>query len=286
MDRRDFLKKAALAAGTAAASVSVGVGACGLGAEALAQGLGEGAGSVDGAEALVKVRRGAERGFADHGWLQARHTFSFADYKDAQWSRFRSLRVINEDRIAAGGGFPTHPHRDMEIITYMLSGSLEHKDSIGNGGTVRPGEIQYMSAGAGVWHSEFNRATDTSHLLQIWLTPAFRGTPPAYDSRTFGEERRNDLRLIASGDGRMGAMPINQDVELYASILDAGRSAAYSLRAGRGMWLQLARGELTINGQALAAGDAAYIEDTLPDAPANLSISTNTGAEFLLFDLV
>jgi quercetin 2,3-dioxygenase len=270
MERRDFLKGA-----VAAAVVGVGAGLVVQG------GVAEGGGLVK-----VGVRRGDERGYADHGWLQARHTFSFSDYRDAAWSRFRSLRVINEDRIAAGGGFPMHPHKDMEIITYMLSGSLEHKDSMGNGGVVRPGEIQYMGAGTGVHHSEFNHAQQTSHLLQIWLVPAFKGMTPSYDSRTFGEERRNDLRLIASGDGRMGAMPINQDVELYASVLDAERSLTYRLREGRATWLQLAKGELVVNGARLAAGDAAYWADDGAQGAATFDISTASGAEFLLFDLV
>lgn len=229
----------------------------------------------------IGVRRAGERGIIDHGWLKARHTFAFASYRDAAWERFRHLRVINEDTISPGGGFPMHPHRDMEILTYVLEGALEHKDSLGNGGVIRPGEVQYMSAGRGVRHSEFNPAGDASvHLLQIWLLPDASGAAPRYESRHFGEERHGELRLVASRDGREGSFQIRQAVDLYAAVLRSGQEVLHGVEAGRAVWMQVARGGVEVNGHVLSAGDGAFsLEAT------GLEVRATEDAEVLLFDM-
>lgn len=229
------------------------------------------------------IRRAADRGHADHGWLDSWHTFSFADYYDPAHMGFRSLRVINDDRIAAGGGFPTHPHRDMEIFSYLLAGQLAHKDSMGNSRVLSPGEIQLMRAGTGVRHSEFNpSSTEPAHLLQIWITPDTRGLPPAYTEWTPAAGRENDAKtLVISQDGRDGSATIAQDASIYLIKPGPGNPAAHTLAAGRGLWLHVAKSTLEVNGIQLSAGDAISLED-----PGALTISaTATGAEAILFDL-
>jgi redox-sensitive bicupin YhaK (pirin superfamily) len=229
----------------------------------------------------MKIRRGNERGFADHGWLASYHTFSFADYHDPAHMGFRSLRVINEDRVQPGRGFGTHSHRDMEIISYVLDGELAHKDSMGSSGVIQPGDVQRMSAGAGVSHSEFNNSPHRLvHFLQIWFVREARGLAPSYDQKHFAPaERRGSLRLVASKSGRDSSIAIHQDADLYAALLDAGQTASLDLRPGRGAWLQIARGEVVANGQPLAAGDGAAFEE-----PGPIELS-GTEAELLLFDL-
>ncbi len=227
---------------------------------------------------MITVRKAADRGHFDHGWLDTSHTFSFADYHDPKFMGFRSLRVINEDRVQAGEGFGTHGHRDMEIITYVLEGALAHRDSTGGGGVLRPGEVQRMSAGTGVRHSEMNGSDDEPvHFLQIWLLPERPGITPGYEQKAF-PDRDGGLRLVASHDGRDGSLTIHQDVDLYASQLGSG-TLTYELRPGRHGWLQVARGSVTLNGVALTAGDGAAIE-----GESSLTIA-GSGAEFLLFDL-
>jgi redox-sensitive bicupin YhaK (pirin superfamily) len=228
------------------------------------------------------ARRSGERGHARHGWLESRHTFSFADYRDPRFMGFRALRVINEDRVQPGKGFGTHAHRDMEIISYVLAGELRHKDSMGNGEGLRPGEVQRMSAGTGVSHSEFNgSATELVHFLQIWLLPERGGLPPSYEQKLFpAEERADRLRLVASRDARDGAVAVHQDVDLYASLLGAGKTVRHVLRPGRGAWVQVARGAVRVGELALATGDAAATED-----PGEIAITAAEDAEFLLFDL-
>jgi len=229
----------------------------------------------------IGVRRAGERGIIDHGWLKARHTFAFANYRDTEWRQFRHLRVINEDTIQPRGGFPLHPHRDMEIITYVLEGALEHKDTLGNGGVIRPGEIQYMSAGSGIRHSEFN-STDVAptHLLQIWLLPDKAEYAPRYESRHFGDERHGELRLIASRKGRDGSFAIRQDTDLYAAILRSGTEVLHPVGQGRAIWLQVARGTLQVNGHTLAQGDGAFSMETV-----GLELAATEDAELLLFDM-
>lgn len=229
----------------------------------------------------IGVRRSAERGIIDHGWLKARHTFAFARYNNPEWRHFRHLRVINEDTIQAGQGFPLHPHRDMEILTYVLSGSLEHKDTLGNGGVIEPGLVQYMSAGVGIKHSEYNpSAKADTHLLQIWLTPARAGYTPRYESRHFGDERHGGLRLLASADGREGSIQIGQQADLYAAVLRASTEVLHGLGAGRAMWLQVARGSLELNGHTLYQGDGAFsLEAT------GLEIRALEDCELLLFEM-
>jgi quercetin 2,3-dioxygenase len=231
---------------------------------------------------MITLRPAAERGHFDHGWLDTYHTFSFADYRDPSHMGFRVLRVINEDFVAPGEGFPTHAHRDMEIITYVLEGALEHKDSMGNGSVISPGDVQRMSAGTGVRHSEFNHsATDPVHLLQIWILPERTGVPPSYEQTTFSrEDRRGRLRLIASPDGREGSVTINQSARVYAAILAPGETVEYVLDPGRHAWVQVARGGATLNGQALGPGDGAAIEGE----PA-LTLASHEAAEVLVFDL-
>ena len=234
---------------------------------------------------MLTKRLANERGHFDHGWLNTFHTFSFADYHDPAHVHFRTLRVINEDQVAPGRGFGTHPHRDMEIITYILSGELEHKDSMGNGGIIRPGDVQRMSAGTGVFHSEYNPSpTKPVHLLQIWILPERHGIAPSYEQKSFSElERTNVLRLVASQDGKNGSVTINQDANVYTSILTNGNSLTNTFDNGRGGYLQVALGSLTINGIKLEAGDSLAIEGEPKIAIAN---NLEKQAEFLLFDLV
>ena len=231
---------------------------------------------------MIKVRRSAERGHFDFGWLDTRHTFSFADYYDPRFMGFRSLRVINEDWVEPGRGFGTHGHRDMEIITYVLEGALEHRDSMGNGSVLRPGEVQRMSAGTGVLHSEFNHSRDERvHLLQIWILPEREGVKPSYEEKTFGAAEKNGrLRLVASREGSDGSVKINQDARLYAALLEPGQQVTHQLAPGRHAWLQVARGAVELNGHALRQGDGAAVSDE-----QTLTIVGAEPAEILLFDL-
>lgn len=231
---------------------------------------------------MITIRPAAERGHYNHGWLDTHHTFSFASYYDPKHMGFRDLRVINEDRVAPGRGFGTHSHRDMEIITYVLEGSLEHEDSLGNGSVIFPGDVQRMSAGTGVAHSEYNGSKDEPvHFLQIWILPERAGIVPGYEQRTFlPEEKRGRLRLIAARDGREDAVRINQDVDLYASLLEPGEAVEHQLREGRHAWMQVVRGEVSLNGADLRAGDGAAIGDE-----RSLRIEASQSAEVLLFDL-
>jgi quercetin 2,3-dioxygenase len=231
---------------------------------------------------MITIRRAKERGHADHGWLDTFHTFSFADYWDPRHMGWGPLRVINEDRVAPASGFPTHAHRDMEIITYVLEGALEHRDSLGTGSVIRPGEVQRMSAGTGVRHSEYNASkTEPVHLLQIWIEPARTGIAPGYEQKTFGEaERRGRLRLIAAPDGRDGAVTIHQDANVSAATLARGERVEHALAPGRLGWLQVARGALLVNGEQLAQGDGAAIE-----GERAITLEAVEPAETLLFDL-
>jgi len=233
--------------------------------------------------ATWNVRRAGERGHANHGWLDTWHTFSFGDYYDPAHMGFRSLRVINDDRIAGGGGFPSHPHRDMEIFSYLLAGSLAHKDSMGNSRALKPGEIQLMRAGSGVVHSEFNPSpTEEAHLLQIWITPHSRGLQPAYTEWVPAAGRENEVKtLVISPDGRDGSATIAQDASIYLLNLDSGKETTHELAAGRGLWLHVASGSLVVDGIQLAAGDAVSLE-----TPAEIRISGSNGpARAILFDL-
>jgi quercetin 2,3-dioxygenase len=231
---------------------------------------------------MILVRKSNDRGHADHGWLDSRFTFSFADYYDPQHVQFRTLRVMNDDRIAGGGGFPTHPHRDMEIVTYVLEGALAHKDSMGNGSVIKPGDVQYMSAGTGVAHSEFNASdSDTAHLYQIWMFPDRRGYKPVYDQKHFTDaDKRGKLRLVVSPDGRDGSVEIRQDNELYATVLAPGESVEHALKPDRHAYVQVARGSVTLNGAQLDAGDGAAVS-----AEKSLQLTGVNDAEVLLFDL-
>ena len=231
---------------------------------------------------MITIRPAEERGHASHGWLDTYHTFSFADYHDLEHKGFRHLRVINDDRVAPGMGFGMHPHRDMEILTYVLEGALEHRDSMGNGSVIRPGVVQRMSAGTGVTHSEFNPSqTDPVHLLQIWVFPEKKGLPPGYEEREFPEaERRGRLRLIASRDGREGAARWNQDADLYATLLSPGETVSHPLKSGRHAWAHVARGAVTLNGHALKAGDGAAVSEE-----EGVVVRGEAEAEVLLFDL-
>ncbi len=231
---------------------------------------------------MIKIRRSGERGHANHGWLDTYHSFSFADYYDPRFMGFRSLRVINEDFIEPAQGFPTHGHRDMEIVTYVIEGELSHRDSMGNGETIRPHEVQRMTAGTGVLHSEYSSPTDKTHMLQIWLLPEKKNLQPSYEQTYFApEEKQGKLRLVASRGGDDGSVHINQDVRLYASLLSAGDEVKHELAEGRYAWVQLISGELAINGETLKPGDGAAIsEETLLKFKANAD-----GTEFLLFDL-
>jgi len=231
---------------------------------------------------MMEVIRSETRGGADHGWLRAKHTFSFAEYYDPARIQFSDLRVINEDRIAPGKGFGTHPHRDMEIVTYVIDGAIEHKDSMGNGTVIEAGEVQRMTAGTGVLHSEFNHSTEKElHLLQIWIFPERPNLAPGYEQTRFPrEDKLNRLRLVGSRDGRDGSVTIHQDVELYSSVLEAGRSVTHETGDDRRLFIQVVSGELEVNGEALSAGDGAQIEET-----SSITIAARTEAEFLLFDL-
>jgi len=231
---------------------------------------------------MITLRKAQERGHARHGWLESFHTFSFADYYDPKHMGFRELRVINEDRVQPQRGFGTHSHRDMEIVSYVLEGALEHKDSLGTGSVIRPGDVQRMSAGTGVAHSEFNHsATELVHFLQIWILPERDGLAPSYEQKHFpAAERQGALRLVASPDARDGSVRIHQDVELYASLLGAGESVAHTLRPGRHAWLQVARGHCTLNGTPLEAGDGAAVS-----GETSLQLAGARDAEVLLFDL-
>ena len=231
---------------------------------------------------MITVRHAAERGRSDAGWLDSRHTFSFADYHDPLHMGFRSLRVINDDRVSANSGFGSHPHRDMEIISYVLSGALGHKDSMGNGSTIRPGEVQRMSAGTGVVHSEWNDSkTEPVHFLQIWIVPEKRAIAPAYEQRSFEpHEQRDRLRLIASRDGRDGSVTMHQDAALYVTNLSADRSVRHELAPGRRAWVQVASGRVVLNGVDLGEGDGAAVSDE-----ARLELRATEDAEVLVFDL-
>jgi redox-sensitive bicupin YhaK (pirin superfamily) len=230
---------------------------------------------------MIRLRKSEERGHADHGWLNSWHTFSFANYYDPEHMGFRALRVINDDVVAGGGGFPTHPHRDMEIITYVLSGALEHKDSMGNGSVIRPGNVQYMAAGTGVQHSEFNHSPlEPVHLLQIWIQPDTRGAKPNYAEKSFADAPVGALTLIASKTGRDGSIAINQDANVLVGKFEAGHTATYSIGEGRGVWLHVAEGEVTLNGQPLKTGDAAALT-----AEKAIDLRATRPSQVLLFDL-
>ncbi|MEM6733893.1 MAG: pirin family protein [Myxococcota bacterium] len=261
-NRRDFLVGSSAALGT------------------LSLGCTADAGSI--APSPVTLRRSEDRGHANHGWLDTRHSFSFARYRDPAHMGFRSLRVINQDRVAPGAGFGMHPHRDMEILSYVIDGALEHKDSIGNGSIIRPGEVQRMSAGSGVRHSEFNPLADTPvHFLQIWLLPDRPNHEPSYEQKSYSVDARTDqLRLVASHDGRKGSVVIHQDANLYSSYLARGRSLTHALAPNRHAWLQLISGELELNGKTVRPGDGASTQQS-----GELSIRATRDAHFLLFDL-
>ena len=231
---------------------------------------------------MINILKSDQRGHADHGWLNTRFTFSFADYFDPNHVQFRTLRVMNDDRVAGGGGFPTHPHQDMEIVTYVLEGALEHRDSMGNGSVIKPGDVQYMSAGTGVTHSEFNASEkEPVHLYQIWMFPDRRGYKPTYDQKHFSEdEKRGKLRLLVSPDGRDSSVKIRQDNELYATVLGANDAVQHTLKPERHAYVQVMRGSVTLNGAQLEAGDGAAIS-----AEKRLELSGVKDAEVLLFDL-
>jgi quercetin 2,3-dioxygenase len=231
---------------------------------------------------MVTLRRSGERGKTNLGWLESYHTFSFGGYYDPANESFRTLRVINDDIVAPGGGFPTHPHRDMEIVTYVLKGGLAHRDSTGTESVIRPGDVQRMSAGTGITHSEYNASdSEPVHLLQIWIHPERRGLTPGYEEKRFAdEEKRGQLRLVASRDGREGSVTIHQDAELYVSLLETDEEVRHALGAGRHAWIHVAQGEAEVNGQALGAGDAVAL--TGEEAA---TIRGRGSAEVLLFDL-
>jgi quercetin 2,3-dioxygenase len=231
---------------------------------------------------MLRVRRGNDRGHFDHGWLDSYHTFSFADYYDPAHMSFRALRVMNEDRVAPGQGFGMHGHRDMEIVTIVLSGSLAHRDSLGNGETLRPGEFQRMTAGTGIRHSEFNPSeTEPVHLYQIWLLPERPGLEPSYEQRAFAaEERQNRLRVVAARNAEEGSLTIHQDARILLATLDAGKSVEHAIAQSRHAWLQVLRGEVTVDGGSLAAGDGLAASDV-----ETLAITADVPAEILLFDL-
>ena len=231
---------------------------------------------------MLTLRKSSDRGYADHGWLKSYHSFSFAGYYDPAHMGFGNLRVINEDRIAPGTGFGTHGHRDMEIISYVMSGAIGHKDSIGNGASIPPGDVQRMSAGSGIQHSEFNHADDaTTHFLQIWIEPNVKGIPPGYEQKTFdASEKRGALRLVASNDGADGSVTVHADARLYAGLFDGDERAELALDPLRKSYVQLVRGELQVNGHVLQAGDAAQLE-----GESRLALSGGKDAEVLVFDL-
>jgi redox-sensitive bicupin YhaK (pirin superfamily) len=230
---------------------------------------------------MLTLRKSADRGYADHGWLKSFHSFSFAGYYDEKHMGFGNLRVINEDRIAAGTGFGTHGHRDMEIISYVLDGELAHKDSMGNVEVIRPGEVQRMSAGKGVMHSEFNHAKGTTHFLQIWIMPNVNGIAPGYESKVFDAgQKRGKLRLVASPDGAQGSVTIHADAKLYAGLLDGAETAQLTLNPSRKTYVHLVRGELEVNGEKLTTGDAAKLQEA-----DKLTLAKGKDAEVLVFDL-
>ena len=231
---------------------------------------------------MMLIRPAAERGHANHGWLDSRHTFSFADYHDERFMGFGPLRVINEDRVQPGKGFATHGHRDMEIISYVLEGELAHKDSMGNGSVIRPGDVQRMTAGTGVQHSEYNNSlNDVVHFLQIWLFPQQRGLPPGYEQRTFDTAaKRGKLTLIASPDGRDGTVTIHQQADIYATVLAAGESVTHATTRERKLWVQVARGAVVVNGEALDTGDGAAVA-----YDDKVEIQSRADSEVLLFDM-
>ena len=231
---------------------------------------------------MLNIRKAQDRGKANLGWLESYHTFSFAEYYDPQHMGFADLRVINDDIIAPAKGFGTHPHRDMEIVTYVLDGALEHRDSMGNGSVMRPGDVQRMSAGTGVTHSEFNHSQqEPVHLLQIWILPNRNGHTPGYEQKHFAaDEKRGRLRLIASLDGAEGSVSLNQDVKVFAALLDGEETASYAVNTGRVAWIHVARGEVEINGETLRGGDGASV-----DPETELNLSNGQDAEILLFDM-
>lgn len=233
-------------------------------------------------QSKLAFRRANERGVADHGWLSSRHTFSFADYYDTAWMGFRALRVINDDRVDAGKGFGTHGHKDMEIVSYVLEGSLGHEDSMGNGSVIVPGDVQRMTAGTGVLHSEMNPSKDEGvHFLQIWIVPEKRGITPGYEQTTFtAADKRGRLRLVGSRDGRDGSVTIHSDVSLYAALLDGDDRVAHQVGAGRHAWVHVAKGSVRVGGELLSAGDAAYTSD-----PGSIVLDGAKDAEVLVFDL-
>ncbi|MEQ8781162.1 MAG: pirin family protein [Roseibium album] len=228
------------------------------------------------------LRPSETRGEADFGWLKSKHSFSFGSYFDPNHIGFGALRVINEDRVAPSAGFPTHPHQNMEIISYIVSGGLEHKDSLGTGSVIRPGELQRMSAGSGVRHSEYNHSdTDPVHFLQIWIVPEADGLKPSYEQKVFPDaERRDTLKLIGSRNGREGSVVIHQDVDLWASLLSADKSVSFDIKPGRKVWLQIVKGKLSVDGLSLAAGDGLGLLDA-----GKIDLVAQENGEFLLFDL-
>ena len=231
---------------------------------------------------MINVRKAAERGHANHGWLDTYHTFSFADYQDRQHVHFRSLRVMNEDRVAPGQGFGTHPHNDMEIVTYVLEGALEHKDSMGNGEVLRPGEFQRMTAGTGITHSEFNPSeSEPVHLYQIWLFPDRKGHTPSYEQKRFPDEQlHNRLRVVAAPEAEEGSLVIHQDARIYLSKLETGVTVEHPMAESRHAWLQVLRGKVSLNGQLLDTSDGAAISEE-----QSLEITAVSNAEIMLFDL-
>jgi redox-sensitive bicupin YhaK (pirin superfamily) len=229
---------------------------------------------------MIRIRKANDRGHFDHGWLNTWHTFSFADYYDDKHVHFRGLRVMNEDYIAGGRGFGMHPHRDMEIVTYVMQGALEHRDSMGNHGVIKPGVVQRMSAGTGVLHSEQNTGEETTHLYQIWIIPREKGVQPGYEEKTLPQTQAGKWVLVASPDGADGSVTINADTKLWAARLEPGQSLDYELPQSHAAWLQVTRGRLTLNDEALDASDGAAVEEL-----AKLSIRADEDAEFLLFDL-
>jgi redox-sensitive bicupin YhaK (pirin superfamily) len=232
---------------------------------------------------MLTIRKAVERGHANHGWLDSYHTFSFADYYDPKHMGFGPLRVINDDRVAGGGGFPPHGHRDMEIISYVIDGALSHKDNMGNGSVIKPGDVQRMSAGPGVVHAEYNASkSDEVHFLQIWIIPEKQGLPAGYEQKYFSDDdKRGRLKLVASRDGADGSVRIQQDAQLYASVLGDGQAVQHSIARGRKGWLHVVKGTAELNGQALAAGDGVAI-----DGEEQLAIASKDGGEVLLFDMV
>ncbi len=230
---------------------------------------------------MMNIRKANERGHANHGWLDSYHTFSFADYQDPQWMGFRSLRVINDDLVMPGMGFGTHPHRDMEIITYILSGQLEHKDSMGNGRVIKTGDVQYMAAGTGVRHSEFNPSSEEAvRLLQIWIQPDAKGVAPRYAEKSYANVVPGALHLVTSKTGRDGSIAIHQDADLWLAKLSAGQKVSHKLASGREAWVHVAEGEVTLNGKTLVGGDAAAVSEE-----AAIELSATKPSQVLLFDL-